>query len=251
MVRHGKHLGLGMVMAISFLVVLFLIFSNIFPKTKAGEPQNGLQWADEMFNNLAKGSSYFIPKVAKNIEKFQGRMFTATMKMDKPEDQPGDGEKRAGRSAKVLTAAGAKVEVKGAELKIIEGDLGKVLEAALQDADTMFKNEGDKIKTKYAFDDEKQMFRQWNNTLPKISKQFEKEKKMEEAKIVTDTVKKAIEPAYNFYKVDAVKVKDHIGLMTFLLVFYVAYTMWWGYSIFYIFEGLGLSMKKAKVKKEV
>lgn len=255
MVRHGKHLGLGMVMAISFLVVLFLIFSTIFPKTKAGEPQNGLQWADEMFNNLAKGSSYFIPKVAKNTEKFMGRMFSATLKMDKPEDKPGDAEKRAERSAKVLTGAGAKVEVKGAELKIIEGDLGKVLEAALQDADSMFKNEGDKIKAKYAVamatDDEKQMFRQWNNTLPKISKQLEKEKKMEEAKIVTDTVKKAIEPAYNFYKVDAVKVKDHIGLMTFLLVFYVVYTMWWGFSIFYIFEGLGLSMKKAKVKKEV
>jgi len=250
MVRHGKHLGIGMVMAISFLVVLFLIFSTIFPKTKTGEPQNGLQWADEMFNNLAKGSSYFIPKVAKNTEKFKGRMFSATMKMDKPEDKPGDAEKRAERSAKVLTAAGAKVEVKGAELKI-EGDLGNVLEAALQDADTMFNNEGDKIKAKYAFDDEKQMFRQWNNTLPKISKQLEKEKKMEEAKMVTDVVKKAIEPAYNFYKVDAVKVKDHIGLMTFLLVFYVVYTMWWGFAIFFIFEGIGLTMTKAKVKKEV
>jgi hypothetical protein len=250
MVRHGKHLGLGIAMAISFLVVLYLIFSPIFPKTKAGEPQNGLQWADEMFNDLAKGSSYFIPKVAKSNEKFKGRMFSATMKMDKPEDKPGEGEKRAERSAKVLGAGGAKVEVKGAELKI-EGDLGNVLEAALQDADTMFKNEGDKIKAKYAYDDEKQMFRQWNNTLPKISKQLEKEKKIEESKMVTDVVKKAIEPAYNFYKVDAVKVKDHIALMTFLLVFYVVYTMWWGFSIFYIFEGLGLSMKKAKVKKEV
>jgi hypothetical protein len=27
--------------------------------------------------------------------------------------------------------------------------------------------------------------------------------------------------------------------------------MWWGFAIFFIFEGLGLSMKKAKVKKEV
>ena len=251
MVRHGKHLGLGIIMGISFLVVLFLMFSTIFPKTKEGEPQNGLQWADEMFNNLAKGSSYFIPKVAKNTEKFKGRMFSATMKMDKPEDKPGDAEKRAERSAKVLTGAGAKVEVKGTELKIIEGDLGNVLEAALQDADTMYNNQGDKIKAKYGSDDFKQMFRQWNNTLPKISKQFEKEKKMEEAKICTDVVKKAIEAAYNFYGVDAVKVKDHLGLMTFLLVFYVVYTMWWGFAIFYTFEGLGLSMKKAKVKKEV
>ena len=247
-VRHGKHLSLGIVLAISFLVVLFLIFSPLF---SIGEKKvNGLEWSDEMFNRLAKGSSYFIPKVVKGSEKFKGRMFSATIRMDKPEDKPGEAEKRAERSAKVLGVAGAKTELKGSELRI-EGDLGQVLEAALKDADTMFKNEGDKIKAKYAYDDEKQMFRQWNNTLPKISKQFEKEKKMEEAKIITDVVKKAIEPSYNFYNVKAVEVKDHIVLMTFLLVFYVVYTMWWGFSIFYVFEGLGLSMKKAKAKKEV
>jgi hypothetical protein len=27
--------------------------------------------------------------------------------------------------------------------------------------------------------------------------------------------------------------------------------MWWGYAIFFLFDGIGLSMKKAKVKKEV
>jgi hypothetical protein len=34
-------------------------------------------------------------------------------------------------------------------------------------------------------------------------------------------------------------------------VFYVVYTLWWGFAIFFIFEGIGLSMTKAKVKKEV
>ena len=119
----------------------------------------------------------------------------------------------------------------------------------------MFKNEGDKIKAKYAeamaTDDEKQMFRQWNNVLPKIDKSLKKEGKIEDAKIVSDVTKKAIEASYNFYKVEPVKVKDKMGLMTFLLVFYVVYTLWWGFAIFFIFEGLGLSMKKAKVKKEV
>ena len=40
------------------------------------------------------------------------------------------------------------------------------------------------------------------------------------------------------------------GMLSGLLVFYVFYTMWWGYAIFYMFEGFGLTMKKAKVKKE-
>jgi len=255
MVRHGKHLGIGIVMAISFFVVLFLIFSPIFPKTKAGEPQNGLQWADEMFNNLAKGSSYFIPKVAKSNEEFMGKMFAVSFKMTKPDDKPGDGEKRAERASKLFTVnEGAKVEVNGAELKI-EGDLGEVLAAALRDSETMYRNEGEKINALYGTvmktDDEKQMFRQWWNVLDKMNKQFMIEKKAAEAKIVSTVMKKAVEAAYNFYKVDAVKVKDHIGLMTFLLVFYVVYTMWWGFAIFFIFEGIGLSMKKAKVKKEV
>jgi len=130
-----------------------------------------------------------------------------------------------------------------------------VLKAALDDSDKMFNNEGDKIKAKYAeamgTDDVKQMFRQWNNVLPKIDKVFKKEGKIEDAKIVSDVTKKAIEAAYNFYGVNPKKVKDEVFLMTFLLVFYVAYTMWWGFAIFFIFEGLGLSMKKAKVKKEV
>jgi len=255
MAQAKKHMGVGILLAISFWIVLFLMFSPIFPKTADGQPQNGLQWADEMFNQLAKGSSYFIPKVQKSNEQYMGKMFTAKINLGKPEDKPGESEKRAGRASKLfMINPGAKVEVNGAELKI-EGDLGLVLKAALEDADMMFKNEGDKIKAKYAeamaTDDVKQMFRQWNNVLPKIDKSLKKEMKIEEAKIVSDVTKKAIEAGYNFYGVEAVKVKDKAGLMTFLLVFYVAYTMWWGFAIFFIFEGIGLSMKKAKVKKEV
>ena len=250
-----RHMAYGIALGISFIVVLVLIFSPIFPKTTEGEPQNGLQWADEMFNSLAKGSSYFIPKVAKSNEEFMGKMFTVSIKMGKPEDKPGDGEKRAERASKLFTVnEGAKVEVNGAELKI-EGDLGKVLAAALRDSETMYRNEGEKIKALYGTvmktDDEKQMFRQWWNVLDKINKQFMIEKKAAESKIVSTVMKKAVEAAYNFYKVDAVKVKEKAGIMIFLLVFYVVYTMWWGFAIFFIFEGIGLSMTKAKVKKEV
>jgi hypothetical protein len=250
-----KHMTYGVLLGISFIVVLILIFSPIFPKTTEGEPQNGLQWADEMFNSLAKGSSYFIPKVAKSNEEFMGKMFTVSIKLGKPEDKPGDGEKRAERASKLFTVnEGAKVEVNGAELKI-EGDLGKVLAAALRDSETMYRNEGEKIKALYGTvmktEDEKQMFRQWWNVLDKINKQLVIEKKVPEAKIVSTVMKKAVEAAYNFYKVEAVKVKEKAGLMIFLLVFYVVYTMWWGFAIFFTFEGIGLSMTKAKVKKEV
>ena len=69
--------------------------------------------------------------------------------------------------------------------------------------------------------------------------------------ILQIVMKKAVEPAFNFYKIEAQKVIDKAGVMTGLLVFYVAYTMWWGFAIFYMFDGIGLTMKKAKVKREV
>jgi hypothetical protein len=253
-IKHKGHLSIGIVMFISFLVVLFLIFSPLF--TVGGKKVNGLIWADEMFNTLSKGSSYFIPKVTKSNEKFMGHMFSVTLNMSKADDKPGQGEERANRSAALFTVNEgiAKAELKGNELKL-EGDLGKVLATAIRDSESMYRNDADKMKALYATamktDDMKQMFRQWYNVLDRMNKTFVREKKPAEAKICADVMKKAVEAAYNYYGVEPVKVKDKLGIMTFLLVFYVAYTLWWGFAIFFLFEGIGLSMTKAKVRKEV
>ncbi len=242
-IKNPKTFNIGALFAVTFLGVLFLIFSPVF------HGKNGLEFADSSFNKLAKGSSYFIPKVSVKNEAFKGKAFSVTIKTEKPEDKPGEAEKRAENIAKVFGAAGAKTEINGVTVKI-EGDLGQVLASALQDSDAMFKNEGEKIRVRYSTDDEKKMFRQWHNGLTRINKEFDKEKKIAESKMVNEVVKKAVEPAYNFYQIDSNKVSDHAGMMSGLLVFYVFYTMWWGYAIFYLFEGFGLTMKKAKVKKE-
>jgi hypothetical protein len=240
-ITHKKHFALGIVLSISFIVVLVLIFSPIFPKTPEGKPQNGLEYADEMFNKLSKGSSYFIPKMTKATEEFIGKTFSVGIEMGKPED--------AEKVAKLFTTAGATANVEGTKLKI-EGDLGKTLQTVLKDADAMYHNEGEKVSGLYGYD-EKKVMKDWWKALGKMDEAFKKEKKVAEAKIVSDVMKKAVEAGYNYYGIEPVKVKDKLGLMVFLLVFYVAYTMWWGFAIFYIFEGIGLSMKKAKVKKEV
>lgn len=243
---HKGHLSIGIILAISFWIIIFLIFSPIF-----GHGRNGLQYADEMFNTLAKGSSYFIPKVAKSNEKFMGKTFSITIKMDKPDDKPGYAEKRSESATKLfIPESGAKAEANGSKLKI-EGDLGKLMASVLSDADAMYKNDGEKIKAKYSSDDEKKILKQWHEVLTKMDKEFKKNKMIEESKLVSDVMKKTVETAYNFYKIDAVQVKEKAGLMTGLLAFYVAYTMLWGFAIFYIFEGIGLSMSKAKEKKEV
>ncbi len=234
LIRNKKMFNLGALFAVTFLAVLFMIFSPLF------NGKNGLEFADDSFNKLAKGSSYFIPKVAKAAKDYVGKPLTANIKLDTNED--------AANISKLFTVAGAKADVLGAELKI-EGDLGSVLRNILDDADSMYKNDGKTVSERYGYD-EKKVLKNWWQALAKIEKGLKKERRVEEAKMVSDVAKKAVEPAYNFYKVDAQKVVDHAGMMSSLLIFYVAYTMWWGYSIFYLFDGVGLSMKKSKIKKE-
>ncbi|MBI5196204.1 MAG: hypothetical protein HZA10_07770 [Nitrospirae bacterium] len=238
---HKKHLGTGIVLAISFIVVLVLIFSPIFPKTPEGNSQNGLDFADRMFNELSKGSSYFIPKIKKDNEKFIGKTFAVSIKIDKPED--------AENTIKLFNSAGARAEMQGTEMKI-EGDLGKVVETVLNDSDAMYNNDGSKVSGLYGYA-EKAVMKNWWQALSKMAKTFTKDKKLDEAKLLDSVNKKAVETSYNFYGITAQKVSENAVLMTGLLVFYVVYTMWWGFAIFFIFEGIGLTMKKSKVKKEV
>lgn len=232
LVRNKKAFNLGGLLGISFLGVLLLIFSPVF------DGQNGLVFSDNLFNKLSKGSSYFIPKISNEAKEFAGKSFAATFKPDKPEV-----------ATKILTTAGVQVESNGADLTV-KGDLGALFDRVLADSDAMYHNDGSKVQSVYQID-EKQVMETWWTMLSKIDKELKKQKRVAESDMVTTVMKKGIEPAYNFYRIDAQSVADKAGTMTGLLVFYVAYTMWWGYAIFFLFDGLGLSMKKAKVKKEV
>ena len=230
------HLGLGIALLISFTIVLVLIFSPICP---GGD--NGLDFSDRMFNRLSKGSSYFIPKLMDQNEAFKGKMIEVGIEMKNPED--------AERAAQLFNTAGAVAEAQATELKV-SGDLGKTLQAVLNDSDAMYHNEGAEITDRYGID-EKKVMESWWQALSLMDKKFKKEKMIPEANLVSDINKKAVETSYNFYGILPEKVSDKFGIMTGLLVFYVLYTMWYGFAIFYIFEGLGLTMTKAKVKKEV
>ncbi len=235
LIKNKKYFSIGVLLALGFFGLFLLIISPVF------KDKNGLEYADDIFNKLAKGSSYFVPKVAKNNEKLMGKQFSVTITYDKAED--------AQRTAKLFMASGAKVEQKEGSLKI-EGDLGKVLAAVTKDSDFMYKNDGESVKNAYGYD-EKKVMKDWWQALNKIDKAFQASKLFDDAKTVSDVNKKVVEAGYNFYKIEAVQVSERAGVMTGLLLFYVLYTLWWGFAIFYLFEGIGLTAKKAKVKKEV
>ncbi|MBV6341859.1 hypothetical protein [Candidatus Magnetobacterium casense] len=221
----------GIVIAACFFGLLFLIFSPVF-----GDGKNGLVYADDMFNKLAKGSSHFIPALIESNKKKDERPISVTVNLDKPEE--------AELAGKLFTAAGVKAGVNNGALSV-EGSLGKLLGVVLEDSEAMFQNKGEQLEARYA-QPGKTVMKAWWGALSKMTKKLEKDGKVKEAKDVNTVVKKAVEPAYNFYGIQPQKVSDKLMLLIGLLVFYVFYTIMWGYAIFFVFEGLGLSMKKAK-----
>jgi hypothetical protein len=226
-----RAMSTGIFLGLSFFGVLALIFSPVF-----GEGKNGLVFSDDMFNKLSKGSSYFIPKVMEDNKKFAGKQISTAIRIEKPE--------QVEKAVKVLTTAGAEAEANGVEIKI-SADIGGLMEKVLKDSDDMYKNDGKSVSGRYGFDEREVMVTWWNIMKP-LDKQLKKEGKIQEAKMVSDVMKKAVETAHNFYGIEAQKVTEKAGLMVGLLIFYVAYTMWWGFAIYYLFEGIGLSMSKAK-----
>ncbi|MBI5519221.1 MAG: hypothetical protein HY916_04090 [Desulfovibrio sp.] len=229
----------GLLLMASFSCIFVSLFLPIW-----GGGKNGLDAADDMFNRLSKGSSYFIPDVQKQALKLEGKTVTVTAKVKDA--------KLAPRAVENLIKAGATAELKDGAVTYT-GDLGKILGAALADADDMFKNNGKAVLERYGVSDkdgEKAITKAWWVVLDPSIKELQKQKLIEEAKIVGNVNKRGLEPGYNFYGIAGEKVLDNVLPLVGLLVFYVVYTMWYGYAIFDLFGGIGMGMSKPKIKKE-
>ena len=153
-VKNNSTFYTGVFLALTFAGVLALIFSPIF-----GEGKNGLVYADEMFNKLSKGSSYFIPKVAKSNEKFASTTIAVIVKLDKPEQNDG--------TIKLLASAGMDAKTASPELQI-NGNLGMLMGKILQDSDDMYKNNGAAVAARYGTD-EKKVMESWHAMLKGVA----------------------------------------------------------------------------------
>ncbi len=239
LIRNQKLFNKGLMLMASFLCIFVSLFMPIW-----GGAGNGLDAADSMFNRLSKGSSYFIPGVQKQVLELGGKQVTVTAKIKDA--------KLAPRAVENLVKAGAAAEFKDGAITY-SGDLGKILAAALTDADDLFNDRGQAVVTRYGAtekDAEKTIVKAWWTVLDPSVKELQKQKMINEAKVVSQVNKRGLEPGYNFYGIKSEKVLDNVLPLVGLLVFYVIYTMWYGYAIFDMFGGIGLGMSKPKVKTE-
>ena len=135
-------------------------------------------------------------------------------------------------------------EASGRDLTV-SGDYAGILSASLDDADTMYHNDGAALKAKYPNyenRDDRQILYDWNTMLAGFDKALKEQHAFEQAKVAVNINAKVVETAYNYYKVTPENIKDKMGIVIFSLLFYVFYTMWYGFAILFVFEGWGLKI---------
>jgi hypothetical protein len=226
MIVRRKEFYTGFALMGAFTVVLVVLFAPVFGG------QNALEYLDALYNSISKGSAYYIPKVKKEAAALKGIAITVDLKMEN--------EAWAEQTASLLIKGGARVEASGDTLGVT-GDLGQILENSLADADFMYHNKGSAVSEKYG-QPEKQVLYNWWKALAALDMALKKQKLFEAAKIVDLIQKKAVETAYNYYGIEGQNISDRFGVVIFSLIFYVGYTLWYGFAILYMFEGWGLKL---------
>jgi hypothetical protein len=228
LVVHKKPFYTGLLMAVAFAAVLVLFFLPVLGS------RTPLQAADDLFNSVSKDSSYYIPALREHAQAHKDDRIDVKLTMD-PED--------ATRAATVLAASGAEATASGAVVAL-KGNLGQLMGAALDDADVAFKN----TKELRGLPAKVTMFA-WHNTLKGLYKQFKSSSQFDKAADVEEVISKGVEVSYNFYGIIPKPVAANVLILTAALVFYLVYTMWWGYAIMWLCDGIGLQMK-ASGKRE-
>ena len=227
MIASKREFTIGAVLMAGFTAVLILIFLPLFGG------KNGLDYMDDLYNSISKESANYLPQLQVRAREFEGRPVSVTLVLADP--------RQAEETAPLFAEGGATVEVTGSNLKV-EGDLGRILANCLTDAVDMFENAGDSIREKYKTPERRVVYNWWF-ALKAAEKQLNKQKKFQEANFIGTVNKKGVECSYNYYTIEPKKITEKLGTVVFSLAFYVVYTVWYGFAIMYLFQGLGLNLE--------
>ena len=227
MIANSKKFFGGLIMMVAFIVVLIIFFSPVFGG------MNGLDYLDNLYNSISKGSANYVAKVKKETDAFVGTNMTVSLDME--------AEEKAEKTATLFNASGALVNVAGSTVTV-SGDLGNLMAGVLADCESMYNNDGEALTSKYGFNEKLALYLWWK-ALKAMDKDLKRQKLFKEATMPALVIKKAIETCYNYYGIEPQSIGDKIGIVIFSLIFYVVYTLWYGFGIMYMFEGYGMQLE--------
>jgi len=223
-----KELGIGIFLLTTFVVVMVMIFMPM-PILDGG---NALNYLDNLYNSISKGSANYIPKVEHLVEEHGSEVVTLNIKLD---------DSRTALVAEPLfVRAGATTAVEGATL-MVNGDIETIFGTCLEDAESAYHNRGEDLTARYGTD-ARTTLHSWWQALGAMEKDLNRQKLFDAAQLTHTVQAKTVECAYNYYGIESQAIKDRWGTVLFSLVFYVLYTIWYGYGIMFVFEGLGFEL---------
>ncbi|HTU03171.1 MAG TPA: sulfite exporter TauE/SafE family protein [Candidatus Sulfotelmatobacter sp.] len=229
-----KKLGFGLLGLASFFATLSVW---VLPLVNH---RTGLERADALFNQLAKGSIDFSADALRRAERFRGVPLNFGVN---PRWPGGDRE-----VARIVAANGLSAQVLGDSRVRIVGDLGALAHSAAADAHLLFTGQAGVLQAKYGLPGKEVVYCWWS-AFQGLARRYTQENRPDEAEFATSLAVRVLEPAYNFAAIEARQISDSALVVTFLLVFYVVYTLWLGFSIMAIFAGLGLQVTKPEKRE--
>jgi len=221
----------GTLMVVSFLAVLAIIFTPVFPGV-TDQKVNGLVFLDTFFNQLSKGSAYYIDDLLKEAESYANNHYAGVLHFTSP--------LQAQRIQGMLSINEIQADLENATVAL-ETEFSTLMSTILQDADLMYANKGDELVEKYGTDGRSALY-SWYTMLQILERDLNTNKQFADAKFVKKTVTKGVEPAYNYYGTPVKPVKEAMVLLVLALVFYIIYTIWYGFGLLYLFEGMGIKL---------
>lgn len=225
LIVNKKEFAIGSLMSIGFFLVLAVMFSPI------SNGKNAFELSDELFNSISKGSTNYIAKLQGIVDSQEFKPLNLTVDMKTPE--------LAQRTASILDSS-ANVTVNGSVLQVA-GGLKAILNHAITDSKAMFYNNDSVLKAAYDMSGKQAMFVWWQ-FLNAAEKEMKQQSLFVEAKTVHSVITRGVEVGYNYYGIKPEKASDTAFILSGSLIFYVIYTLWWGYAIFFLVEGMGLSV---------
>jgi len=221
-----KELGIGVFLLVTFMAIMVMIFMPIL------DGGNALNYLDNLYNSISKGSAYYIPKVQHQVEEHGSEVVTLNLELD---------DSRTALAVEPLfVRAGATTAVEGATL-MVNGDIESIFGTCLEDAESAYHNRGEDLVARYGTD-ARTTLHNWWQSLGAMERDLNRQKLFDAARLTHTVQAKTIECAYNYYGIEAQAIKDRWGMVLFSLVFYVLYTIWYGYGIMFVFEGLGFEL---------
>jgi hypothetical protein len=151
--------------------------------------------------------------------------------------------------AQIVQANGMSAKVIGDGRVRIVTDLGLLAKAATEDADLLFKGEEQELQNKYGISG-KEVIYYWWTAFDGLVRRYVQENRPAEADFASFMTTSVLEPSYNFAGIKSKSISENVGILVLLLVFYILYTLWLGFSVMYLFEGIGIRTTKPAEKKE-